>query len=227
MIALWILLGILLFLLLLLLIPVYIRAGYGETVTLDVQYLFLKFRLLPAPEKPKPEKKSEPAPKQEKKTEEKKPNAMAEKAKRLLNAEGFSGFMQLVGGFLKLTATQAVRIIRKIRLRDFDLYVMTGGEDAAEAAILYGQACALVYPAAEVLFTLTKCGKRHRRVSVDLDYNVKTPYVQLSAAVSIRPLVVVQYGLQYLIGLLPIYQRFQNPRKRKTQNAPTGKPVQN
>ena len=52
MIALWILLGILLFLLLLLLITVYIRACYGETVTLDVQYLCLKFRLLPAPEKP-------------------------------------------------------------------------------------------------------------------------------------------------------------------------------
>ncbi|MGN0478839.1 MAG: hypothetical protein ACI4GO_05365 [Hominenteromicrobium sp.] len=225
MIALWILLGILLLLFLLLLVPVRADVTYRDAVTLDVRYLFLKFRILPAPEKPEAGKKPEPEKKQEEKTGEKKPNAAAEKVKRFLKAEGFSGFMQLVGGFLKLTATQAVRLIRKVRLRNFDLYVMTGGENAAEAAILYGRACALVYSAAEALFTLTKCGKRRRRVSVDLDYSVKTPYVQLEASVSIRPLFVLQYGLQYLIGLLPIYQRLQNPRKRGAQGKPDGKPA--
>ena len=225
--ALWVILGILAFLLLLLSVPVHVHVEYGDTVTLVARWLFLKFRLLPAPEKPEAEKKPEPEQKEDKKPKEKKPNAMALKAKRFFKVEGFSGFMELVGGFLKLTATRAARIIRKIRLRNFDLYVMTGGEDAAEAAILYGQVCALVYPAAEVLFTLTKCGKRHRRVTVDLDYDVKTPYVRLQAAVSIRPIFVLHHGLQYLVGLLPFYQRFQNPRKRKTQNLPVRKPAQN
>lgn len=209
MIVLWILLGLLLVLLLCLLIPVHVQVEYGDAFTLDVRYLFLKFRILPAPEK----EKAEPKEKAEK-AEEKKPNPTLEKIKRVFKAEGFSGFMELVGTFLKLTATQAVRIIRKIRLRDFDLYVMTGKEDAAEAAVFYGQVCALVYPAAEALFTLTGCKKR-RRVSVDLDYNVKTPYVRLAADLSILPVFVLYYGIQYLIGLLPIYQKFQNPRKRE------------
>ena len=145
-----------------------------------------------------------------------KKNPLREKLARFREAEGLSGLLRLAGDFLRLTGTSAVKIIRRLRVRDFDLYVLAGGEDAAASAILYGQACAVVYPAAEALFALAKC--RRRRVTVDLDYRIKAPAAQLSADVSVRPIFLLVYGLQYLIGLLPIYQRFSGPEsgaKRK------------
>lgn len=214
MIVLWILLGLLAVVFLLLLVPVHADVRYREKLELDVRYLFLRRTLLPAPEEPQAEKAG--APSKEKKPEAQKKNPMLEKLARFKEAEGLSGLLHLAGDFLRLTGTSAAKIIRRLKIRDFDLYVPTGDEDAAAAAILYGQACAVVYPAAEALFTLAKC--RRRRVSVDLDYAVKTPAVQLAADVSIRPLFALFYGLQYLIGLLPIYQRFSDPRsgaKRK------------
>lgn len=216
MIVLWILLGLLAVVFLLLLVPVHADVRYREKLELDVRYLFLRRTLLPAPEEPQAEKAEAPSKEGKPEAQKRKKNPMLEKLARFKEAEGLSGLLHLAGDFLQLTGTSAAKIIRCLKIRDFDLYVLTGDEDAAAAAILYGQACAVVYPAAEALFTLTKC--RRRRVSVDLDYAVKTPAVQLAADVSIRPLFALFYGLQYLIGLLPIYQRFSDPRsgaKRK------------
>ena len=216
MIVLWILLGLLAAVFLLLLVPVHADVRYREKLELDVRYLFLRRTLLPAPEEPQAEKAEAPSKEKKPEAQKQKENPMLEKLARFKEAEGLSGLLYLAGDFLRLTGTSAAKIIRRLKIRDFDLYVLTSDEDAAAAAILYGQACAVVYPAAEALFTLTKC--RRRRVSVDLDYAVKTPAVQLAADVSIRPLFALFYGLQYLIGLLPIYQRFSDPRsgaKRK------------
>ena len=216
MIVLWILLGLLAVVFLLLLVPVHADVRYREKLELDVRYLFLRRTLLPAPEEPQAEKAEAPSKEKRPEAQKQKKNPTLEKLARFKEAEGLSGLLHLAGDFLRLTGTSAAKIIRRLKIRDFDLYVLTGDEDAAAAAILYGQACAVVYPAAEALFTLTKC--RRRRVSVDLDYAVKTPAVQLAADVSIRPLFALFYGLQYLIGLLPIYQRFSDPRsgaKRK------------
>ena len=216
MIVLWILLGLLAAVFLLLLVPVHADVRYREKLELDVRYLFLRRTLLPAPEEPQAEKAEEPSKEKKPEAQKRKKNPMLEKLARFKEAEGLSGLLHLAGDFLRLTDTSAAKIIRRLKIRDFDLYVLTGDEDAAAAAILYGQACAVVYPAAEALFTLAKC--RRRRVSVDLDYAAKTPAVQLAADVSIRPLFALFYGLQYLIGLLPIYQRFSDPRsgaKRK------------
>ena len=216
MIVLWILLGLLAAVFLLLLVPVHADVRYREKLELDVRYLFLRRTLLPAPEEPQAEKAEAPSKEKKPEAQKRKKNPTLEKLARFKEAEGLSGLLRLAGDFLRLTGTSAAKIIRRLKIRDFDLYVLTGDEDAAAAAILYGQACAVVYPAAEALFTLTKC--RRRRVSVDLDYAVNTPAVQLAADVSIRPLFALFYGLQYLIGLLPIYQRFSDPRsgaKRK------------
>lgn len=215
MIVLWVLLGLLLLIFLLLLVPAHLEIRYAETVRMEARYLFLRYTLLPEPEKPQQPEKPQKKEKQEAQKEEKKEPSLQEKFKRFFKVQGFSGVMHLAGDFLRLTGTAAVKLIRRCRLRRFDLYAVAGGDDAAAAAILYGQACAVLYPAAQVLFRLTKCGKG--RISVDLDYNVKTPYAELSADLSLRPVFAVYYGLKYLIGLLPVYQRFSDPANRKLQ----------
>ena len=214
MIFLWILLGLILLFFLLLNIPVHAELKYTETLSIDIRYLFLRFQVLPAPEKTKKEKpkkdnksngKKAPA----SKPKDKKPNVVVQKFKGFVKAEGYRGFMELVGKFVGLTGTTAVNIIRKVRIREFDLYVMTGGEDAAAAAILYGKTCAAIYPAAELLFSLVKC-KKHR-VAVDLDYSVTEPYVILEADASISPLFALHYALRYAGGVIPLFKRFLFP----------------
>ena len=213
MIALWILLGLIALILLALCIPVHAKVRYGEQLELDIHYLFLKFPILPEPEKPEAETTEEKTEAKQEKPKEKKPNILVQKTKAFLKAEGFNGFFELLGRLLKLTGTKASRLLKRFRVRDLDLYVMTGGPDAAAAAILYGQVCAAVYPAAEVLLRLVKC--RKRRVSVDLDYNVTEPYVKLEADVSVRPIFAVHYALGYVIGVIPMIRRFMNPVNRK------------
>ena len=219
MIVLYILLGILLFLLFLLHIPAHAYVTYHEEAGLTLRYLFLRFKILPEEEKKEVPEKAAAKPKKQTAPQEKKPNAFVLKVKRSFRAEGFSGFMELIGQFVKLTGTTAINLIKKLRIREFDLYVMAGGEDAAAAAILYGKACAVIYPATEMLFRLVPC-KKHR-VSVDLDYSVLEPYVKLEADVLISPISVVNYALRYIWGVIPMLRRFMNPvdRKRTSPNS--------
>ena len=225
MIFLWILLGLIVMILLALSIPVHVCIRYTDELALDMRYLFLRFKVLPAPEKPKKEKPKQTTPKKKKTTasaapKEKKPNILVQKFKDFVKAEGYKGFLGLVNRFLGLTGTAAVSIIRKVRIREFDLYVMTGGEDAAQAAILYGQTCAAVYPAAELLFRLTK-SKKHR-ISVDLDYSVTEPYVILEADASIRPFYALHYALWYAGGVIPLLKRFLFPANPQSAAKQTG-----
>ena len=73
MIVLWILLGLIALIFLLLCIPVRFDLNYNGEATVFIRYLFLKYRVLPAPEK-------KPEPKKEKKPSEKKSGEKAEPA---------------------------------------------------------------------------------------------------------------------------------------------------
>ena len=78
MIVLWILLGLIALIFLLLCIPVRFDLNYNGEATVFIRYLFLKYRVLPAPEKkPEPKKEKKPSEKKsEEKAKEKKPNPL-------------------------------------------------------------------------------------------------------------------------------------------------------
>lgn len=216
MIILWILLGLIALIFLLLCIPVRFDLNYNGETTVFARYLFFKYRVLPAPEKkPEPKKEKKPSEKKsEEKTDEKKPNPLLQQVKKYKEAEGLSGLLTLAKDLLKATGTRFGKLLKHIKLKDFDLYVLVGGEDAAETAMLYGEVCAGVYPAVSVLLSLTNCKPPHGRVSVDLDYSVKEPKILCTARGAVRPLFVVHHGVQYLLRtLLPFYQKFQNAGK--------------
>ena len=68
MIVLWILLGLIALIFLLLCIPVRFDLNYNGEATVFIRYLFLKYRVLPAPEKkPEPIKEKKPSEKSLKK----------------------------------------------------------------------------------------------------------------------------------------------------------------
>ncbi|MFR5874467.1 MAG: hypothetical protein ACLUE9_11085 [Hominenteromicrobium sp.] len=219
MIVLWILLGFIALLFLLLCIPVQFDLNYNGEATVFIRYLFLKYRVLPAPEPKKEKKPSEK--KSEEKAEEKKPNPLLQQVKKYKEAEGLTGLLTLAKDLLKATGTRFGKLLKHIKLKDFDLYVLVGGgKDAAEMAILYGEVCAGVYPAVSVLLGLTNCKSPHGRVSVDLDYSVKEPKVLCTASGAVCPLFVVHHGVQFILRtILPFYNKFQSAGKPAVKSA--------
>ena len=201
MIVLWILLGLIALIFLLLCIPVRFDLNYNGEATVFIRYLFLKYRVLPTPEK--------------------KPNPLLRQVKKYKEAEGLTGLLTLAKDLLKATGTRFGKLLKHIKLKDFDLYVLVGGgEDAAEMAVLYGEVCAGVYPAVSVLLGLTNCKSPHGRVSVDLDYSVKEPKVLCTASGAVRPLFVVHHGVQFILRtILPFYNKFQSAGKPAVKSA--------
>lgn len=161
MIVLYIFLGLLLTLFLLLLIPLRVEASFREELFLDLRYLFLRFPLLPG----KPEAEEEqPEPKEKPKD---KPG-MLDKAKTAMKREGLAGFLGALGELIKLLLSFSAGILKRLRLKRFQLYLcVPGAGDAAAGAVLYGQASAGVYAACGGLFSLLPC--KDKGVTVDLD----------------------------------------------------------
>lgn len=122
MIVLWILLGLIALIFLLLCIPVRFDLNYNGEATVFIRYLFLKYRVLPAPE-PKKEKKSSEK-KSEEQAKEKKPNPLLQQVKKYKEAEGLTGLLTLAKDLLKATGTRFGKLLRHIKLKDFDLYVL-------------------------------------------------------------------------------------------------------
>lgn len=90
MIVLWILLGLIALIFLLLCIPVRFDLNYNGEATVFIRYLFLKYRVLPAPE-PKKEKKSSEK-KSEEQAKEKKPNPLLQQVKNIRKPRDLRGF---------------------------------------------------------------------------------------------------------------------------------------
>lgn len=207
MLAFLIILGILLFLFLLTVIPLRLDLSFQQEFSLTLRYLFLKFPILPGKEKPE-----EP----EEKQEEEKQGGGLEKVKGLLKQEGFFGFLKALFELVKLAASSSKKVISHIRLKSFDLYLcLAGAEDAAAAAVLYGELSGAVYSACGFLFGLTGC--RKKAVSIDLDYQLEENRVDFSARISILPLFILKEGFSLLIHSVPFLRKFLSAGRQKPQ----------
>ena len=101
------------------------------------------------------------------------------------------------------------------------LVCLGGKEDAAAAAVLYGQVCAAVYSACGAIFHW-RPGKA-RRVSVDLQYQTEEHQVDFSGKASIRLLFLLQEGIILLWKALPFFRKLQaNQTERISQTRKQG-----
>ena len=189
--------GLLLLILLLTLIPLRAQLRFKGEFELTVKYLFIRVPLLPGEPKEEPE---EPEEKGEKPKEPGRPGAIG-RIKAALKREGLGGFLQALGELIKLLGQASKGILKRLKLRSFDLYLcVAGAGDAAAGAELYGKVSAGVYPACGVLFTLLPC--KRKGVTVDLDYGLWENRVDLSAELSILPFFVVMEGLRLVLKSL-------------------------
>lgn len=194
-VLLYILGGLLVLLFLLSLVPVRARLGFRTDFSLEVGYLFLRLPVLPGKEKP-----PEPEPQKEEEAGKKSPSIL-DRAKAALKREGFVGFLQALCELLGLLAKASVGIVRHLKLKRFDLYLLVaGGGDAAAAAIQYGQLSAGIYSACGGLFSLLPC--KQKGLTVDLDYDAAENRVEFTGELSIVPIFVIKEALVLLVKSL-------------------------
>ena len=136
--ALLIILPILAFLLLLLLAKLRFSLSYGESLSLSVRYLFLRFSLYPRRRKSKPTKKKKK--KKAKKELSSQGSAKKQKADTKKKRKLSFGDIRFLLRVLRETLAKILdRASRHVRITVKELHITIGGErDAAVAAIEYG-----------------------------------------------------------------------------------------
>lgn len=193
--------AVFLLLALLLLAPVKLEVSFRGEFTAQVNYLFLRFPLVPG---------KEPSPQEEalESGEEAPPPSLLTKLRVLLRRQGLRGFLQSLQELAQAVKDASANLLKRVRLKRLNLYIcLAGKEDAASAAIQYGQICGAAYGACGILLGLLPC--RNSAVSVDLDYQAEEHHIDFSAAVTIRLLFFVVEGLILLYRALPFFKKLQ------------------
>lgn len=228
MIALWIVLGILLFLCALILIPVSIKIGYKEDVTLSVGVPGIYFPILPKKEKkakPLSKKKyeklllkdAEQAEKKrladQKKAQKKKDAAKAKQAEKEQKAKDaemadepstMSLILRIVGGVLDT-------FFGKLRVKIARVNIVVGGPDAAKTALTYGIVSQGVAYLMELIATKTKMTRaRNTYVSVVPDFLASKTTADLLIIFRLRLIDLLSTGIVFFIRFM----------KEKTASSP-------
>ena len=228
MIALWIVLGILLFLCALILIPVSIKIGYKEEVTLSVGVPGIYFPILP-----KKEKKAKPLSKKkyeklllkdaeraekkrladQKKAQKKKDTDKAKQAEKEQKAKDtemadepstISLVLRIVGGVLDT-------FFGKLRVKIARVNIVVGGPDAAKTALTYGIVSQGVAYLMELIATKTKMTRaKNTYVSVVPDFLAQKTTADLLIIFRLRLIDLLSTGIVFFIRFM----------KEKTASAP-------
>lgn len=227
-IVLWIILGILLFLLALILIPVSIKIGYTDKVTLAVGVPGIYYSVLPRKEKkakPLSKKKyeklllkdAERAEKkrlsEEEKVRKKKNSAQAkqaEKEKQQSDSEAtdepsaISLVLRIVGDILDT-------FFGKLRVKITRVHIVVGGPDAAKTALTYGIVSQGVAYLLELLSNKTKMSRKdNTSVSVVPDFLATKTTADLLIIFRLRLIDLLSTGIVFFIRFM----------KEKTASSP-------
>ena len=228
MIALWIVLGILLFLCALILIPVSIKIGYKEDVTLSVGVPGIYFPILP-----KKEKKAKPLSKKkyeklllkdaertekkrladQKKAQKKKDAVKAKQAEKEQKAKDtemadepstMSLILRIVGGVLDT-------FFGKLRVKIARVHIVVGGPDAAKTALTYGIVSQGVAYLMEQIATKTRMTRaKNTYVSVVPDFLASKSTADLLIIFRLRLIDLLSTGIVFFIRFM----------KEKTASSP-------
>lgn len=139
-------------------------ASYEEDFFVYLRFLFLRFRLrLPSGGKNKEARK--------------KRDADASKNRVRL-------FLSHFGNFFTFVRKTLQSLLRHLQVDRLELWLVVAGEDAAETALLYGEACSVVFPTAAFLQSLKHTHRQY--VKVTPGFNAPESSVRFAFDVSIR-----------------------------------------
>ncbi|MBQ6021051.1 MAG: DUF2953 domain-containing protein [Clostridia bacterium] len=183
-----------------------IRVNYENgKFTLAVQWAFLKLDLIPwglkkKEKKPAEEKKEEEPPAEEEKKEEEPKKKGSNPLKTFYDNKGVQGIYELIYDLFSALTGFAGRIVRKIRLDEFFVYITVGSSDAAKTAMDYGKISGALYPCVGYICTHMPVGKYD--VNVQPDFLSEKTVGELHTVISFRPIVLTNAGVALVFRLL-------------------------
>jgi Protein of unknown function (DUF2953). len=122
-----------------------------------------------------------------------------EPAKKL-NLEQIRQFLELFERIWENVRPVILKIGRTIRIDNLTIDLTVGADDAAQTAVTYGEACALLYPAVTVLEGLVRI--KRRKILINADFNRNQSSLTFECRASIRLGAVVGVGLAAAVKLL-------------------------
>lgn len=202
--AVYIVLAVIAFLLLLLCIPVHFCASYDGEARAHVRWLFLKYVILPRPEK------------EEKKTTEKAATAETAKGKEKRKpSKPLPDLLSEINYYLKEFQSGIRVIVRSIRIHRFSFLWKVSGEDAADCAIRYGRVCGIIGTTVSLTGDLFSADSV--KIRVFPDFIAEEDRLALETDITIVPIGLVAGALmiaaKYIKRMITYRKRKQTVRK--------------
>ena len=124
----------------------------------------------------------------------------SEQVQKLQNAvqkNGAASQLKQIAGLLKPALQAAAAVLKKLRVQRLRLNYTAGGE-AAEAAVSYGLACAVLYPLCELVQQLPNAKKSAVQPQLQCNYNAAGSQFLFELAVSVRVVYLAAAGVKFL-----------------------------
>lgn len=224
MIALYIILGIILFFILVLSIPVVLDLEYTDMFRCKVSWLFIKFDIYPPKEKKDKPKKEKKAKKPEEKPIEETPKPVDETVKKdnfikvFYDNQGVLGIIELVKNCASYLGKFSKGFLKSIYIRKLNINISVTESDAAKTAIKYGKICQEIYP--PLGFICSSCHVKNYSVNIWANYCGDKTKGQFETRVAIVPRSVINAGiaLVFRLGIQLLKVVLSNIKANKNQN---------
>lgn len=147
------------------------------------------------------EKKLEKLRKKKKQQTQQKPKEQEKSAfGKLLEERGVGGMISWILELAKIAGGMLRRIFRGIIIKQLDLYMAVGDDDAAQTAINYGRMCAVVLPAISII--LSGVRRYRRRIDIRPDFESGNIRAFLETRFMIIPIAVIGHALMALLRMI-------------------------
>lgn len=221
MIALYIILGIILFFIAVLSIRFRVYLNYDKKIESYAQWLFIKIPLYPRPEKkPKKEKKKKDGGKKEETEEEKKEEPPKKKKDNILltfyNNEGLDGIISILSSLITALDKVSRRITHCFVLNLFILDATVARGDAAETAITYGKYSSVIFPLAGDI--ISRCNVKKYDINISPDFLADKGDCQLEIDMAFIPRKLINSVILLVFDLLfnVLIKFIKGIKKKKT-----------
>ncbi len=177
--------GIVLLLAVFFLSPIVLRVKFEDTLQIQLRFWFVSYSLYPKG------KKAKSSPKKSK-----------SKTKQQSSA-GKQGTVEKVRGIFSVLSTllhSSLRLVDGARVRNLKLTLGITGEDAADAALTYGQVCSVVYPV--LGYVDSKMKLVNPQVNIYCDYTAEDSVIKGSCNVCVSAYHAVGTALYILKQLV-------------------------
>lgn len=205
MIALYIILGIILFFIAVLSIRFRVYLNYDKKIESYARWLFIKIPLYPRPEKkPKKENKKKDDGKKEEPKEAKKEEPSKKKKDNILltfyNNEGLDGIISILSSLMSALDKVSRRITHCFILNLFILDATVARGDAAETAIAYGKYSSVIFPLAGDI--ISRCNVKKYDINISPDFLADKGDCQLEIDMAVIPRKLINSVILLVFDLL-------------------------